>query len=137
MDTPDTTMVPAEAAAAAAATPPVRPDLNAIAVRQKLDVHGGPRSSIGQARDAERKRDPAKAMQQHSSRTSSVQVAIGWNDEDFRVGLTKYGVAEYAAPSKTAITAPARPQIAFEPGHAADAPIFLEAPEPREMLRLM
>ena len=37
METP-ATMVPVAATVAAAASPPVRPDLNTVAVRQKLDV---------------------------------------------------------------------------------------------------
>jgi hypothetical protein len=36
---------------------------------------------------------------------------LGWNDEDFKVGLTKYGIAEYAAPTKVKIDAPLAEQI--------------------------
>ena len=42
--------------------------------------------------------------------------ALGWNDEDFKAGLIKFGVAEYAAPTKVKIEAPLRPPaIKFEP----------------------
>ena len=41
--------------------------------------------------------------------------AIGWNDEDFQVGLVKYGIAEYAASTQKKIATPARPEITFEP----------------------
>jgi hypothetical protein len=42
--------------------------------------------------------------------------ALGWNAEDFKVGLIKFGVAEYSAPTKVNIEAPLRPPaIAFEP----------------------
>ena len=45
-----------------------------------------------------------------------VEPCIGWNDEDFKVGLTKFGVAEYQAPTKANIKAPKRPpEITFEP----------------------
>ena len=53
--------------------------------------------------------------------------AIGWNDEDFQVGLVKYGIAEYAAPTSKKIMAPTRPEIAFVPADAA--PLMHEPPE--------
>ena len=60
---------------------------------------------------------------------------IGWNDEDFKVGLTKFGVAEYAAPIKLKIDAPLRPpEITFAP-HESDALCVLE--DEAEPLRLM
>ena len=63
---------------------------------------------------------------------------IGWNEEDFKVGLTKFGVAEYAAPTKVKIDKPLRPpELTFEP-HEPDAQLVLEAPrEAEEQLRLM
>ena len=58
---------------------------------------------------------------------------IGWNNEDFKAGLVKFGVAEYAAPTKVKIEAPTRPtQITFEPEHQPEA---LDGTE--EALRLM
>ena len=35
--------------------------------------------------------------------------AIGWNDEDFQTGVTKYGVSNYEGTAKLKITAPTRP----------------------------
>ena len=61
--------------------------------------------------------------------------AIGWNDEDFKAGLVKFGVADYVAPTKVNIEAPARPATTFEPEREPEAREALEAPE--EMLRLM
>ena len=47
--------------------------------------------------------------------TKYAEPCLGWNDEDFKVGLTKYGIAEYAAPTKMKIEAPRRPpEITFE-----------------------
>ena len=46
----------------------------------------------------------------------------------FKVGLTKFGVAEYAAPTKLKIEKPLRPpELTFEP-HEPDAQLVLEAP---------
>ena len=61
--------------------------------------------------------------------------AIGWNDEDNKVGLVKYGVAEYAAPKAVKIAKPTRPEITFEP--EPETPFAIEAPEAPELLRLM
>ena len=63
---------------------------------------------------------------------------IGWNDEDVNVGLTKFGIAEYAAPTKLKIKAPLRPpEITFEL-QEPDAPRVLEAlRDEAEPLRLM
>ena len=58
--------------------------------------------------------------------------ALGWNDEDFRTGLVKFGVAEYAAPTAKTIAAPTRPAITYEPDHEPDT---LE--EGAEQLHLM
>ena len=61
---------------------------------------------------------------------------LGWNDEDFKVGLTKYGIAEYAAPTKVKIDAPLRPpEITFEPPEPAVP--MLEDCAPDEVMRLM
>ena len=55
--------------------------------------------------------------------------ALGWNDEDFKVGLIKFGVAEYTAPTQTKIEAPLRPPaIAFEPAGEPAAPLALQEP---------
>ena len=63
--------------------------------------------------------------------------ALGWNDEDFKAGLIKFGVAEYAAPTKVKIEAPLRPPaITFDCELAA--PLALQAPlDEAEPLRLM
>ena len=65
--------------------------------------------------------------------------ALGWNDEDFKVGLVKFGVAEYSAPAKVKIEAPLRPlAIPFEPDSEPAAPLALQAPlDEAEPLRLM
>ena len=54
------------------------------------------------------------------------------------MGLTKFGVAEYAAPTKLKIEKPLRPpELTFEL-HETDAQLVLEAPrEVEEQLRLM
>ena len=58
------------------------------------------------------------------------------------MGLTKFGIAEYAAPTKVKIDTPLRPpEITFD-AHEPDTPLALEAPqdveEPRSpLLRLM
>ena len=65
---------------------------------------------------------------------------LGWNDEDFKVGLTKYGIAEYAAPTKVKIDAPLRPpEITFEvePHDPEPAVRVLEDHAPGEVLCLM
>ena len=63
--------------------------------------------------------------------------ALGWNDEDFKAGLIKFGVAEYAAPTKVKIEAPLRPPaITFDCELAA--PLAPQAPlDEAEPLRLM
>ena len=62
--------------------------------------------------------------------------AVGWNDEDFKTGITKFGVTEYAAPTTTAVSPPARPTITFE--HDDDATTaVLDFDALEEMLRLM
>jgi hypothetical protein len=44
--------------------------------------------------------------------------AIGWNDEDFAVGVTKYGVAHYDGTSALKVKAPAmRPALPPPPAH--------------------
>ena len=56
---------------------------------------------------------------------------------DFKVGLTKFSVAEYQAPTKAKIRAPMHPpEITFGP--ELDVPLVLEAPcDEAEPLRLM
>ena len=64
--------------------------------------------------------------------------ALGWNDEYFKVGLVKYGIAEYAAPMKKKIEVPTRPEITFEPFETPipfDAPgLKCDAPEPLQLM---
>mgnify|MGYP004279932301 CR=1 FL=1 len=52
---------------------------------------------------------------------SYVEPVIGWNEEDFNTGLTKFGVANYAAPTVYKIAAPSRPALTLEPEDAPDA----------------
>ena len=42
----------------------------------------------------------------------SQQPAVGWNDEDFNTGVTKFGVANYEGTAKLKVKAPAeRPAL--------------------------
>ena len=43
-----------------------------------------------------------------------VEPAIGWNEEEFHTGVTKYGVANYEGTAHLKVMAPARP----DPMHA-------------------
>jgi len=64
--------------------------------------------------------------------------AIGWNDEDNKVGLVKFGVADYAAPKHVKINPPERPQLTFEPEQEPFMALMEPAePAEQEMLRLM
>ena len=45
-----------------------------------------------------------------------MEPAIGWNDEDFHTGVTKFGVANYESTAKLKVKAPAkRPALVFRP----------------------
>lgn len=39
---------------------------------------------------------------------------IGWNDEDNKSGVTKFGIAHYSPPTKPAKNPPARPAICYD-----------------------
>lgn len=63
---------------------------------------------------------------------------IGWNDEDLKVGIEKFGVAEYAAPTVKKINKPQRPdEISFEPHDVQLEQLELDEDEPVELLHLM
>ena len=67
-----------------------------------------------------------------------VEPALGWNDEDFKSGLIKFGVADYAGATKVKIEAPLRPPaITFEPECEPAAPFLPLTLDDAEPLRLM
>ena len=52
--------------------------------------------------------------------------AVGWNDEDDHVGVTKFGVANYEGTAKLKVKAPMnRPALPAPPGPEQDEPLRL------------
>ena len=60
----------------------------------------------------------------------SQQPAVGWNDEDFNTGVTKFGVANYEGTAKLKVKAPAERPALIPPPQT-------EAMEVEPMLQFM
>jgi hypothetical protein len=57
---------------------------------------------------------------------SYTKPAVGWNDEDFETGVTKFGVANYEGTAKLKVAAPLqRPALKPPPNEQEVEPLLL------------